>query len=437
MCPSRFFFSSRRRHTRSDRDWSSDVCSSDLFHLVSLGLRPHVDPGNAERPGPSGIPGRHVHARSERHRAELVGTHDDLEAELLDERTLVEVALDGRDVTVPHPNEVGTGKRDGASGGRAAAERTRVGASHDPLGGDAVGIGDRRRRQVEGEIRKGREQRVRVGADRRSKQRPSRRRVAIRAAGIECCNQQPGFVLIPGIEIPLCDSEGAHGLAPLWTGTYYRTAPSQGCHMGISGRPPFRLTTLGALALSGEEGPLAGAAAQRRSLALLALLALGRTKGVSRDKLVAYLWPESAEERAHHALAQLLYGLRRDLGKADVAAGTNELRLNREVISVDLDDFEAALARHELERAVAAYGGPLLDGFHLGRAPEFERLVDSERADLGQRVGGGLATVAQGASGRGDHVAAARWGRRLPAGRAPRSPLPPGPDRAPRAPREP
>src|SRR5216683_6297139 len=25
-----FFFSSRRRHTRSDRDWSSDVCSSEL-----------------------------------------------------------------------------------------------------------------------------------------------------------------------------------------------------------------------------------------------------------------------------------------------------------------------------------------------------------------------------------------------------------------------
>src|SRR3989449_2753099 len=186
-------------------------------------------------------------------------------------------------------------------------------------------------------------------------------------------------------------------------------------NMGISGRPPFRLTTLGALALSGEEGPLAGAAAQRRSLALLALLALGRTKGVSRDKLVAYLWPESAEERAHHALAQLLYGLRRDLGKADVAAGTNELRLNREVISVDLDDFEAALARHELERAVAAYGGPLLDGFHLGRAPEFERLVDSERADLAKRMGAALETLAEAASGRGDHVAAARWWRRLAA----------------------
>src|SRR5207249_8325371 len=28
-----FFFSSRRRHTRSKRDWSSDVCSSDLREM--------------------------------------------------------------------------------------------------------------------------------------------------------------------------------------------------------------------------------------------------------------------------------------------------------------------------------------------------------------------------------------------------------------------
>src|SRR2546429_2650333 len=29
-----FFFSSRRRHTRCSRDWSSDVCSSDLTPYV-------------------------------------------------------------------------------------------------------------------------------------------------------------------------------------------------------------------------------------------------------------------------------------------------------------------------------------------------------------------------------------------------------------------
>src|SRR3989449_5526276 len=30
-----FFFSSRRRHTRCSRDWSSDVCSSDLTPVVA------------------------------------------------------------------------------------------------------------------------------------------------------------------------------------------------------------------------------------------------------------------------------------------------------------------------------------------------------------------------------------------------------------------
>src|SRR5690606_39385248 len=32
-----FFFSSRRRHTRFSRDWSSDVCSSDLQFVIPLG----------------------------------------------------------------------------------------------------------------------------------------------------------------------------------------------------------------------------------------------------------------------------------------------------------------------------------------------------------------------------------------------------------------
>src|SRR5690606_39913728 len=31
-----FFFSSRRRHTRFSRDWSSDVCSSDLRYVLGV-----------------------------------------------------------------------------------------------------------------------------------------------------------------------------------------------------------------------------------------------------------------------------------------------------------------------------------------------------------------------------------------------------------------
>src|SRR5690606_15650474 len=37
-----FFFSSRRRHTRFSRDWSSDVCSSDLEEAAELKVVPQV-----------------------------------------------------------------------------------------------------------------------------------------------------------------------------------------------------------------------------------------------------------------------------------------------------------------------------------------------------------------------------------------------------------
>src|SRR2546430_8968489 len=38
-CNSRYFFSSRSRHTRFDWDWSSDVCSSDLREHDALAIR--------------------------------------------------------------------------------------------------------------------------------------------------------------------------------------------------------------------------------------------------------------------------------------------------------------------------------------------------------------------------------------------------------------
>src|SRR3712207_472670 len=51
-----FFFSSRRRHTRYWRDWSSDVCSSDLStrladRLLTLGGRHEALPGDAAPQG--------------------------------------------------------------------------------------------------------------------------------------------------------------------------------------------------------------------------------------------------------------------------------------------------------------------------------------------------------------------------------------------------
>src|SRR5436190_11979258 len=61
-----FFFSSRRRHTRSLCDWSSDVCSSDLPitsfaknpHGIPPGLAGNAVPGQAMAPAASLPPGQ-------------------------------------------------------------------------------------------------------------------------------------------------------------------------------------------------------------------------------------------------------------------------------------------------------------------------------------------------------------------------------------------
>src|SRR5690348_15560973 len=109
----------------------------------------------------------------------------------------------------------------------------------------------------------------------------------------------------------------------------------------------FRLETLGGLSLTGEDGPVR--TTQPRRLALLTLLAVAVERGLSRDKLQACLWPDSPSENARHALEQLLYALRRQLGD-DAFLGTNPLALNPAVIGSDVDDFQRAVEHGTFEK---------------------------------------------------------------------------------------
>ncbi|MGH7507263.1 MAG: BTAD domain-containing putative transcriptional regulator [Longimicrobiales bacterium] len=175
----------------------------------------------------------------------------------------------------------------------------------------------------------------------------------------------------------------------------------------------LRLLTFGGLGLETQEGRPSHLEGQRKSLALLALLAAAGTRGVSRDKLLAFLWPESSDERARGALKQMFHGLRRELDVERLTIGTNELRLNPEEISADATEFDAALAHGDFERAVALYTGAFLDGFYLKDVPEFERWVEEERTRLARRAAGALETLAVRATEQSDHRSAAEWWRRL------------------------
>src|SRR2546430_3616087 len=78
-----FFFSSRRRHTRFDCDWSSDVCSSDLPgdggsyarldepELQGEDGEHRVRPEQRRRDRPPALDPLVVRARSEEHTSEL------------------------------------------------------------------------------------------------------------------------------------------------------------------------------------------------------------------------------------------------------------------------------------------------------------------------------------------------------------------------------
>src|SRR2546427_5541163 len=186
----------------------------------------------------------------------------------------------------------------------------------------------------------------------------------------------------------------------------------------VSRSMPFRLRTFGGLSLTGESGPVTGAATQRRKLALLAVLATGGERGVSRDRLLALFWSESDAEHARHALTQSLSALRRELGSDDLFLGSADLSLNPALIDSDVADLETALARTELERAIALYVGPFLDGVHLDHAhgsPEFEHWVDAERARLAGLIADALERLAVGATERREHRRAVEWWRRLAA----------------------
>src|SRR2546429_6602637 len=55
-----FFFSSRRRHTRCSRDWSSDVCSSDLADRVAALVDAHATENERAELALSSLAGAHV-----------------------------------------------------------------------------------------------------------------------------------------------------------------------------------------------------------------------------------------------------------------------------------------------------------------------------------------------------------------------------------------
>ena len=175
----------------------------------------------------------------------------------------------------------------------------------------------------------------------------------------------------------------------------------------------LHLKTFAGLSVAIDGTPGTGAAQQRKTLALLALLAAAGRQGLSRDKLITALWPETDDEHGHRLLRQSCYALRRDLHAPELFLGSLQLSLNPTEISSDVELFTRALEEHDPTRAVSLYTGPFLDGFYLNGGGDFEEWAETRRAKLAGQCRDALEELSTEATGRGEHRLAASWWRRL------------------------
>ena len=170
---------------------------------------------------------------------------------------------------------------------------------------------------------------------------------------------------------------------------------------------------LGTLSLRADIGSVPLVAQQKRPLALLAVLALGGKQGLSRHRIDSYLWPESEAERAGHALNQAVYAIRQSLGNDVILSTAQDLRLNQQLVGVDVWLFDEAIAAKDWARAASIYKGTLLDDVHFGDSRELESLIDANRTRLRQDYHNAVECLADASAEAGDHSQSVTWWRRL------------------------
>jgi len=171
----------------------------------------------------------------------------------------------------------------------------------------------------------------------------------------------------------------------------------------------FRLRLLGGFALEGPSGASTPRLAQRRAEAVLAVLAVCGDLGCTRERLIALLWPESDETHSRHSLRDALRAIRHALGPDAVLSDGERLRLDAAVVASDVFSLTQQMRSGQPADAVRAYGGQLLEGFHVDGAPEFERWLDGERGRLAREYAEALERLATAAERPGAWTEAVGW----------------------------
>lgn len=176
----------------------------------------------------------------------------------------------------------------------------------------------------------------------------------------------------------------------------------------------YRISLLGRFLVQRDGGEIADwpRAGARR---LLKLLAVAPQRTLAQERVAALLWPHESGERVRQRLHHLVYLLRTTLDPNAVETSDGLLRLRRDGITIDAEEFEAqlrsAMAQRlgapALEAALARYAGPLLPGDHD------DPLIEQRRGELERCCVAGLAAAADAWRQQGEPARAVACLQRL------------------------
>lgn len=138
----------------------------------------------------------------------------------------------------------------------------------------------------------------------------------------------------------------------------------------------FQVRLLGAPELVTDGGTVSPRAT--KVTALLYHLA-ARGGWVEREELAALLWADETEDVARANLRKVVHRARLLPYAGDLEADRSRVRWG---VRTDVAELEEALAANDAPRIVSTYRGPLLAGFHLDAAPEYEAWIEDERERL-------------------------------------------------------
>jgi DNA-binding SARP family transcriptional activator len=139
----------------------------------------------------------------------------------------------------------------------------------------------------------------------------------------------------------------------------------------------------------------------RKAIALIAYLAVEHRE-FSREYLATLLWPNLGMNRAMANLRQTISLLRGTFTNGCIITESDQVRLNRNLINLDVDEFFLLLHKQSvdprltcLEEAVVLYRSSFLEGFNLGDCLEFDLWQDTVREKLRLEIDAVLETLSR------------------------------------------